>query len=264
MAPAIGSSPRWRGTLQFAEIGHGNGRFIPALAGNATSRPPSSGGFRGSSPRWRGTPAHDAGLLRRHRFIPALAGNAWQHGAFATPPTVHPRAGGERQAIPEFHIIAGGSSPRWRGTRGARRHHVLAHRFIPALAGNAPGALRRACLSSVHPRAGGERAGGFMVSFYHGGSSPRWRGTHARFRQIGLGNRFIPALAGNAAIQPNRRRRCSVHPRAGGERGSSFPAAARTSGSSPRWRGTLKGAPRQAGDHRFIPALAGNALSGRA
>ncbi len=70
--------------------------------------------------------------------------------------------------------------------------------------------------------------------------------------------RFIPACAGNT-----RRRRSvvlivSVHPRVRGEHGWPSWMCDCSSGSSPRARGTLGHEISENGDHRFIPACAGN------
>ncbi len=76
------------------------------------------------------------------------------------------------------------------------------------------------------------------------------------------GCRFIPAWAGNTVSSGAISRRNSVHPRVGGEhfrvprRGGGF------FGSSPRGRGTLSRAAAATHSHRFIPAWAGNTLSG--
>ena len=99
-----------------------------------------------------------------------------------------------------------GSSPRWRGTP-----------FRPPAA-----AFQRI---TVHPRAGGERAGRLVAESFHL-------------------LRFIPALAGNAAGRPvaGLPDRGAVHPRAGGERILD------------------ERLPWERPDSRFIPALAGNAV----
>jgi len=91
----LGSSPRVRGTRAPAETPVGEGRFIPACAGNTADHkgalcplavhprvcgehiptsnpvPPTTG----SSPRVRGTPEQDLQLHVVQRFIPACAGN---------------------------------------------------------------------------------------------------------------------------------------------------------------------------------------------
>ncbi len=70
----------------------------------------------GSSPRMRGTLVGSALETCRLRFIPAHAGNARGRLDMPNPQTVHPRACGERGLERHYEILAGGSSPRMRGT----------------------------------------------------------------------------------------------------------------------------------------------------
>ena len=131
-----GSSPRERGTPSLRSSVAGDGRFIPAGAGNArvmrgfgTARavhPRGSGeryrtmepdGMRtGSSPRERGT-RYAVGLVGAiMRFIPAGAGNARAQSGRHPPATVHPRGSGERDSGCIEPFDGDGSSPRERGT----------------------------------------------------------------------------------------------------------------------------------------------------
>ena len=172
-----GSSPRGRGTHGLVRVPRYRERFIPAWAGNALDRHracrcgtvhPRVGGerrrpapmphpFAGSSPRGRGT-RETAGAYRSgHRFIPAWAGNA----AHRRPPhadrPVHPRVGGEREAVQGGGKRQTGSSPRGRGTPVDPERRCPVHRFIPAWAGNAAAFCGRRQRKPVHPRVGGER-----------------------------------------------------------------------------------------------------------
>ena len=136
-----GSSPRGRGTHAAQPRQHLDLRFIPARAGNArdayrrdSSDPvhPRAGGERtvclvallladGSSPRGRGTLRCGRYRLQHRRFIPARAGNA-QFPLLPPPtPSVHPRAGGERQVGDDVALAGYGSSPRGRGTLDMER-----------------------------------------------------------------------------------------------------------------------------------------------
>ena len=152
-------------------------RFIPAHAGNgwkasgarcrASVHPRACGErlgqvcdqfvFDGSSPRMRGTAGAVMSFDLPWRFIPAHAGNGSKNQSNACPPSVHPRACGER--VPLLPPIAnrGGSSPRMRGTECFERPRRCRGRFIPAHAGN--GSWRRSSrpAAPVHPRACGER-----------------------------------------------------------------------------------------------------------
>ena len=213
-----GSSPRGRGTQLRAEFRDFGVRFIPARAGNARrSHPgkdpepvhPRAGGERrlvgdrqphanGSSPRGRGTHKQHRIESLSPRFIPARAGNAPRCLLRLSSAAVHPRAGGERRTSTGIPSCSAGSSPRGRGTPGARRLLMGDRRFIPARAGNASRSRRRTRQSPVHPRAGGERGTPLARRTWHAGSSPRGRGTLFLDERGLLRRRFIPARAGNA------------------------------------------------------------------
>ena len=70
--------------------------------------------------------------------------------------------------------------------------------------------------------------------------------------------RIIPALAGNTFAPVGDRGQLPDHPRAGGEHFSSFDQLDSSTGSSPRWRGTLTEGVMFSSTVRIIPALAGN------
>ena len=132
-------------------------------------------------------------------------------------------------------------------------------RFIPAPAGNACPCTPTLARAPVHPRACGERLWQKLGIANRLGSSPRLRGTRARWRGRSAGRRFIPAPAGNAGKSAQARPARSVHPRACGERRAGFEREASEAGSSPRLRGTLLPCWAWAFVLRFIPAPAGNA-----
>ncbi len=197
-------------------------RFIPAPAGNADSAAPPGGpgavhpracGERinsaisrmssvGSSPRLRGTrrvPRLRAGRLR---FIPAPAGNAGCRYRWCGNRPVHPRACGERCSTCRISASTRGSSPRLRGTHPLCQAPRAGCRFIPAPAGNAAQRTASSCVSSVHPRACGERIAAATAATAMIGSSPRLRGTRVCHGDRGAVRRFIPAPAGNAGSEP--------------------------------------------------------------
>ena len=279
----LGSSPRGRGTHFTDRVSEPLRRFIPARAGNArwitssasarTVHPraggerQSSGGARsgaaGSSPRGRGTPCASRSRTCHMRFIPARAGNASSACPNQTAEPVHPRAGGERFASSYSRTRVIGSSPRGRGTPPSMRHPAITQRFIPARAGNATASSGRCRRRTVHPRAGGERFAAAPRLHGGGGSSPRGRGTPQRRSHRRRPRRFIPARAGNAASDRPPVEQIPVHPRAGGERSRRRMASSRTSGSSPRGRGTRSHSYFCEAAFRFIPARAGNAQARR-
>ena len=222
----------------------------------------ASGGSAGSSPRVRGT--RRPGQIPRPpgRFIPACAGNARQVPQSNHFPSVHPRVCGERGRTVGGNCDGCGSSPRVRGTRLSAMVGLHLRRFIPACAGNATWKQSAKCRQTVHPRVCGERLQMRLQSRLPGGSSPRVRGTLATWRADGSVWRFIPACAGNAVTRKWCRSSSTVHPRVCGERPTRTKRSAAVGGSSPRVRGTLIRGREKPQRTRFIPACAGNALSG--
>ena len=132
----FGSSPHARGTLA-EEFSHPLAdRFIPACAGNASTRHPAAharpvhprmrgerrqsvglrGADGGSSPHARGTLRSVSLEGRAARFIPACAGNAARSAGGPVPWAVHPRMRGERYLSMLSGTVVYGSSPHARGT----------------------------------------------------------------------------------------------------------------------------------------------------
>ena len=150
----IGSSPRARGTDSLRGFGSPRGRFIPASAGNRSSRrtptapkpvhPRERGEQRrtsagvqtcvGSSPRARGTEPGQGPHVSRMRFIPASAGNREPSRCRSARPTVHPRERGEHKSPKMLRDRFLGSSPRARGTALHIEILFAVLRFIPASA----------------------------------------------------------------------------------------------------------------------------------
>ena len=217
----------------------------------------------------------------RVRFIPAHAGNTIHLLAVPAIPPVHPRARGEHLVAEAPLTLAGGSSPRTRGTRSstrprpwrppvhprARGEHArrarsanFQWRFIPAHAGNTSRARWLGQVRSVHPRARGEHRPPceHVRGLY--GSSPRTRGTRVPQHLGDRVSRFIPAHAGNTRPRTGSHRASAVHPRARGEHDTATRQRSRVHGSSPRTRGTRSAPRRRLPPTRFIPAHAGNTL----
>ena len=197
--------------------GFDKARFIPASAGNSMFLPSSLiycpvhprergeqeivplrvNAIYGSSPRARGTDESAFPDPITARFIPASAGNSCQTGGIGTARTVHPRERGE-QAVDQFvGYLAGGSSPRARGTGLQGSIKARGERFIPASAGNRCPSTLGSFLRTVHPRERGEQDAGQVAGVFKAGSSPRARGTGHVQLQPGTASRFIPASAGN-------------------------------------------------------------------
>ena len=238
IAHGYGSSPHTRGTHRWNDAMMGRYRFIPAYAGNALSSGkkrsvltvhPRIRGERtflkfcrmadgGSSPHTRGTRREPERMEPVGRFIPAYAGNARVRTEPASSSPVHPRIRGERPSVLSAGPSPYGSSPHTRGTPGDLQTFVNVSRFIPAYAGNActaPGRLRS---GTVHPRIRGERLLAHIVGVPTHGSSPHTRGTPSRWPRTARPTRFIPAYAGNAALDCPEEGEDAVHPRIRGER----------------------------------------------
>ena len=255
-----GSSPRVRGTRFRRLRRRGEGRFIPACAGNSARR---SGRIPVQTvhPRVCGElrPNHlrraDAG-----RFIPACAGNSMPTYCYRRNTPVHPRVCGELVSGAIGRSFDNGSSPRVRGTQQDTGIRSVKHRFIPACAGNSHDSANSVPLMPVHPRVCGELIFLAGLDFFGGGSSPRVRGTRQPVACHVQKLRFIPACAGNSMAGDVQVPHFAVHPRVCGELVARWPTSAGAAGSSPRVRGTqLRGAG-QRPPSRFIPACAGNSL----
>ena len=159
-------------------------------------------------------------------------------------------------------VAQAGSSPRVRGTPGARPGWAFHQRFIPAGAGNAWPGRRPMRIRTVHPRGCGERFVAKDHTSFAAGSSPRVRGTPLPGLLPSPRRRFIPAGAGNAHHMSGPSFGAAVHPRGCGERPAVATMNPLSSGSSPRVRGTHCHIARRDAPNRFIPAGAGNALPG--
>ena len=257
-----GSSPHTRGTHVGGGFGVGVARFIPAYAGNAVSTSNIIPLRCGSSPHTRGTLSIICLDLDRGRFIPAYAGNAGSRPGARWWRSVHPRIRGERMIAQAAEIDRIGSSPHTRGTRYHFGTSNVVYRFIPAYAGNAQRTMWLKAARSVHPRIRGERDAAAVAHQIEGGSSPHTRGTRIGYASQILNRRFIPAYAGNAADKDEVKALQTVHPRIRGERQKAIVNRHSGHGSSPHTRGTPKGRGSIRQRTRFIPAYAGNALTG--
>ena len=179
---------------------------------------------------------------------------------------------------PDYYFRNLGSSPRGRGTPDCQDTVLSIQRVIPAWAGNTSLRFCAGNGSAGHPRVGGEhnchakraghlpghpRVGGEHRAFRgrarrRRGSSPRGRGTQRRAKKRRRYRRVIPAWAGNTSATPPRPTEHAGHPRVGGEHAGGRTWSARSSGSSPRGRGTHSLSPTNQETYRVIPAWAGN------
>ncbi len=131
-------------------------------------------------------------------------------------------------------------------------------RIIPAPAGNTGQALAQIDWNSDHPRACGEHARELRANRLARGSSPRLRGTRRSGARSRRPRRIIPAPAGNTASYAARSTLLADHPRACGEHPGAVASAIRSTGSSPRLRGTREEGEIVDVPGRIIPAPAGN------
>ena len=197
--PALGSSPRMRGTLGEPTVDQDDVGIIPAYAGNTpTPRLDRSGSgdhprvcgehvaeaadrtaSGGSSPRMRGTPLPSVILLDERRIIPAYAGNTRRRRTHEGSNRDHPRVCGEHTMRPTRHRVRLGSSPRMRGTPYPSKLGSNRRGIIPAYAGNTFSSHYRSSIWPDHPRVCGEHRSEVDACVSEMGSSPRMRGTPA-------------------------------------------------------------------------------------
>ena len=212
----------------------------------------------GSSPRMRGTPFPHLRFVVPVGIIPAHAGNTKVGSPNVFVSRDHPRACGEHVDGASHDVGAEGSSPRMRGTRQTVHRLRRPAGIIPAHAGNTSRPCMMPSLVQDHPRACGEHYRTGVVPFAVSGSSPRMRGTQHVCWYFCVIHGIIPAHAGNTKFKPKKTTDDWDHPRACGEHCPRNSRVCRSSGSSPRMRGTL-------GDRNIsiilagiIPAHAGN------
>ena len=254
----LGSSPRVRGTADYAHRVPYRLRFIPACAGNSPVLSPTSCESAvhprvcgeqdviqrhivqlfGSSPRVRGTDTAIGAVWSIKRFIPACAGNSVLPACPAECMPVHPRVCGEQVLTLRYASSGTGSSPRVRGTGIARHFAQEPNRFIPACAGNSFLPIHTDRRLTVHPRVCGEQLFWLPAMACFVGSSPRVRGTELTPQPKPHWRRFIPACAGNRTFCIAAIGWQTVHPRVCGEQGDSTELDPVPYGSSPRVRGT--------------------------
>ena len=108
-----------------------------------------------------------------------------------------------------------------------------------------------------HPRACGANRTGSIFARRYDGSSPRMRGKHRTDETSAIGNRIIPAHAGQTRRYRRNAARSPDHPRACGANSAVGNSVNRTDGSSPRMRGKPTSDRIALPTCRIIPAHAG-------
>ena len=179
-------------------------------------------------------------------------------GVEATAPAAHPRERREHCGYALTGHPAAGSSPRAQGTRGQDAAQHLFVRLIPASAGNTRRRARRSTPGPAHPRERREHASRSRRRKSRCGSSPRAQGTRVVSASQPCAFRLIPASAGNTSSRPGRSAIRAAHPRERREHGVYGLNATLNDGSSPRAQETPAVSQHRLGEHRLIPASAGN------
>ena len=222
----MGLSPRVRGNLIPSLIPSGDGRSIPARAGEpiilaavaAQERvyPRACGGTLhscatsgpagGLSPRVRGNRVGHSPNPRRYGSIPARAGEPSTRCPAPRALRVYPRACGGTMPDGEHSNILDGLSPRVRGNLRVLpvRHDPIGS--IPARAGEPPPAYPQRTRCRVYPRAcGGTRVARDCWRL-HSGLSPRVRGNLGVAHRSNAVDGSIPARAGEPLRKYRRAR----------------------------------------------------------
>ena len=111
---------------------------------------------------------------------------------------------------------------------------------------------------AAHPRSRGEHVMSRVRAWNDFGSSPLARGTYREEGRSALGERLIPARAGNIKSERSHILAPSAHPRSRGEHAEVTRPTRAVRGSSPLARGTSPKSPPLPKTTRLIPARAGN------
>ena len=215
----------------------------------------------GLSPLARGTLLCRFHITGLPRFIPAGAGNTTVQTAGYYFFAVYPRWRGEHLLLELVECCYSGLSPLARGTLLMVSFLQLAHRFIPAGAGNTAIYGSSIIISAVYPRWRGEHTRRIQRRRQRRGLSPLARGTLFFQEFIFLIERFIPAGAGNTYSACLRTRSTPVYPRWRGEHERMNFSGITRGGLSPLARGTPFSITARNSSPRFIPAGAGNTLN---
>ena len=216
-------------------------RDHPRACGAHIARPSGVDVSKGSSPRMRGSRVVVRHGDRIRGIIPAHAGLTPAPLASQHLSRDHPRACGAHPSAGHGAISRWGSSPRMRGSRGARFFNFLDIGIIPAHAGLTSLRALQAILERDHPRACGAHSSSSTAAGLSLGSSPRMRGSPAQPEERHEGLRIIPAHAGLTDVQSKLAVRYRDHPRACGAHVRVTAVNKPTSGSSPHMRGSHTG-----------------------
>ena len=218
-------------------------------------------GLQGSPPRGRGKAPLIKILGTWYGITPAWAGKSISQTSTMKAERDHPRVGGEKQYLSSKVLGILGSPPRGRGKGGKDKEGENKLRITPAWAGKSSFVAFSCVRCRDHPRVGGEKPIGHVVSSKGEGSPPRGRGKGqhalAPAHQVGI----TPAWAGKSRNTRPPNAKAEDHPRVGGEKRPMTLKKMRSWGSPPRGRGKASWS---AGSLRSIgitPAWAGKSAS---
>ena len=154
--------------------------------------------------------------------------------------------------------ISQGSSPRMRGTRGYQDGARTEAGLIPTYAGNTHNVDNVLSVLWAHPHVCGEHLPSPSASLDDWGSSPRMRGTRCTTFWDLAGVGLIPTYAGNTHCGIGAESVMWAHPHVCGEHVPTGEGIPFPTGSSPRMRGTRRGAYNTRTAAGLIPTYAGN------
>ena len=152
-------------------------------------------------------------------------------------------------------------SPLARGTFTASASNARAKGLIPAHTGTIHGQQTKSPAHSAHPRSHGEHGCCGSVAPTCWGSSPLARGTPIARVSGTIARGLIPAHAGNTWHCRSSLLLAWAHPHSRGEHRAKVTLGNPQAGSSPHTQGIFKILTRLRGNHRLIPAHAGNIYS---
>ena len=194
--------------------------------------------------------------------IPACAGEPSGGTHWTTVTTVYPRVCGGTMENHGMITVMAGLSPRVRGNQYADTRQRGSGRSIPACAGEPNVPRPRARRHTVYPRVCGGTAQLLHQRLPLGGLSPRVRGNQDGCDDSDVGERSIPACAGEPGGVCWLRSAVRVYPRVcGGTNLTSF-STGTGSGLSPRVRGNHNHLSQRTNGQRSIPACAGGTSYG--
>ena len=147
-----------------------------------------------------------------------------------------------------------------RGTLNRSWINSSGYGIIPAYAGNTHKRAAQSVHAWDHPRVCGEHFFMRLTVASSPGSSPRMRGTLVDWKFEFDSAGIIPAYAGNTKVEYKNDGGERDHPRVCGEHSARLSGSGRSSGSSPRMRGTLAPGRNKWCPVGIIPAYAGNTL----